>query len=180
MGRHSDPQGQHSGGHQSKTRSLRRGDAAAGVGGGPTRMRQGRRAASGVPRTLGAARPLGRTGGVDCWLGDQTPLCRNNSERLLPSQRSVVHTAARDGHTGPHGDSPSASPAQGLPCPPSGTSDGGEQHRTPGRSSSRTTNFPSVITAHRLAPGPGPERLPAPGPYTRESEPTLLRLAARQ
>lgn len=106
----------------------------SGWGGGAVLRGRGR--AAGMrpmsPRPWGRGRPLGRTGGVDCWFGDHTPLCHNNSGRLFPSPRSAVHMAARDGHMGPRGDSPSASPAQGLPCPPSGTPDGGEQHRVPG------------------------------------------------
>lgn len=142
VARHSDPQGQRSGGHQSEMRSLRRGDSAAGVGGGPARMRQGCRGAPGVPRTLGA----GQTPRKDwrCGLlarGPDPALPQELGAAVpLPAERS---THSRPGRThGPSWGQPASLSGPRAPRPSFRGSDRGEQRRIPGRSSSRTTNLP--------------------------------------
>ena len=79
----------------------------------------------------------------------------------------AAHTAAWDGNTGLRGKSSSASQAQRILCPPSGTPDGGQQHRTPGHLSFKDHQPP--LCDHGT--GAGPERLPrapvlsiSPGP----------------
>ncbi|XP_060258952.1 uncharacterized protein LOC132658224 [Ovis aries] len=134
------------------------------------------------PRPWGWARPLGRAGGAGCWLGDRTPLLCNNSGRLLPLPRRAAHTAAWDGNTVLRGKSPSASQAQRVLCPPSGTPDSGQQHRTPGHLSCKDHQPPLCDHGTGAGPrtlalsvspdprswvsplGPGPECLPTPGP----------------